>query len=292
MDEVKIPRIGSQIWEGDYSVKNDTDFRYGKRLKHFEYNYWAPWDEKIVVFSDLAIPNAADPKFASVPYKVAWMMEGPTLYSQWGQFIAIMKWLLDHLDLFTVVATCDDSLIARYPDKMKFCPIAGLMVRPEQTQIYPKTRLCSMTAGHMYPPRDAIYQAYNDTGLIEFLGKGVDKPYATVVDGFRDYMYHVSIPSSNAPRYFSSNLVDAFACGTVPIWNGCRRISDFFNMDGVILFDTVTDLDKILKMIGPDDYARRLPAIQENFRRVERFRTMDNNLWLNVLADIYARIQA
>ena len=33
-----IPKIGSMIWFGNYSPQRDTSFRYGKRLKYFEYS--------------------------------------------------------------------------------------------------------------------------------------------------------------------------------------------------------------------------------------------------------------
>ena len=40
-----IPRIGSQIWEGNYTVKNCPNLRYGKGLKSFEYNWKTPENE-------------------------------------------------------------------------------------------------------------------------------------------------------------------------------------------------------------------------------------------------------
>ena len=288
-DSMSTPRIGSMIWEGNYSVQGDTDFRYGKRLKYFEYNFWAPWDEKIVVFSDLAIPNAGEPKFAEVPYRVAWLMESPSIFATWGHQMGALNWLLAHLDLFAAVATCDDSLIEKYPTKMKFVPFGGVIVSPEATKVYPKTKLCSMTTGWNFPPRDQIYNAYKDT-LVDCLGKGCGKPLAWIEDGFKDYMYHISVSSCCQNRFFSSNLTDPIACGAVPIWWGCSRIDEFFDMDGIITFKTMEELDGILRCIGPNDYQRRLPAIQNNLQLVEKYRTPDNMLWENVLSELHGRI--
>lgn len=292
-----VPTIGSMIWEGNYNVKNSLHIRYGKDLKYFEYNWKTPEDEKIVVWSDLNIPTAQLPKFSKVPYKVAWMMEGPGVY-QWGQFAPIKEWLLAHLDIFTMVATCNDSLVAQYPDKFVFVPFGGIAVPLEKTQIYEKTKLCSMTAGHMYPPRYLVRDIVADSGKVDILGRAYGKPYVTTDEGFADYMYHLTIASSCVNRYFSSNLMDAFACGTIPIWWGCPGISDFFDMNGVIVinpagrsFDTFAtdEFKKIMEMINPDDYKSRSVAIKTNHQLVEKFRTPDNTLWENVLEQLYGK---
>lgn len=285
-----VPKIGSMIWEGDYSVKTDTEFRYGKRLKYFDYNWWKPEDEKIVVFSDYTIPQGGLPRFTNVPYKVAWLMESPVVFASFGGHAAALKWLLQNLDTFVAVATCDDSLVERYPSKMKFVPFGGIIIPKELTRLYSKTKLCSMTAGRLYSPRDLIFNKYKDSGTVDFLGKIFNKPYAATVEGFRDYMYHISVSSCCTNRYFSSNLTDALACGTVPIWRGCSKIGDFFDMDGIITFDTLDDLDAIMKRIGPEDYNKRLGAIQTNLMLVEKYRTPDNVLWENVLSELYGKI--
>ncbi|MEK0336748.1 MAG: hypothetical protein QQN41_04855 [Nitrosopumilus sp.] len=281
-----IPRIGSQIWEGNYTVKNCPNLRYGKGLKYFEYNWKTPENEKIVIWSDLGIPSAQNPKFSKVPYKVAWMMEGPGVY-EWGHFQPTKKWLFSNLDVFAAVATCDDSLVDKYPDKMIFVPYGGILVPLESTRIYEKTKLCSMTMGTIYPPRDVVYSKYKDSGKVDFLGKAVNKPYASTEDGFKDYMYHITIASSCQNRYFSQNLTDAFACGTVPIWWGCPGIGDFFDINGMIIVNSLVELDEALKKISPEDYNNRLSAVATNHQLVEKYRTPENVLWENVLSKLY-----
>jgi len=290
MEKNKIPTIGCMIWEGDYSVKNDTDFRYGKRLKYFEYNWRNPQKEKIVVFSDYTIPQMVLPRFDNVVYKVAWMMEGPGVYSSYGGHTAVKKWILENLDKITVVATCDDSLIEKYPDKMIFVPFGGVIVLPHETKIYSKTKLCSMTSGWLFGARNEIYNQYKDTDKIDFLGRAFGNPYDSTVEGFADYMYHISISSCCDNRYFSSNITDAFACGTIPIWWGCPRIGEFFNIDGIIVVNSVKEIQDAINNMSVEDYESRKDAIAENFQLVEKYRTPDNNLWENVLAALWEKI--
>lgn len=290
MGKSNIPTIGCMIWEGDYSVKNDTDFRYGKRLKYFEYNWQQPEKEKIVVFSDYTIPQIVLPKFDKVLYKIAWMMEGPGVYASYGGHIAVKKWILENLDKITVVATCDDSLIEMYPDKFIFVPFGGVIVLPHETKLYPKTKLCSMTSGWLFGVRNDIYSYYKDTGIIDFLGRAFGKPYNSTAEGFADYMYHVSISSCCDNRYFSSNITDAFACGTVPVWWGCPKIGEFFNTDGIMIVNSIKEIHDVVNRMSVEDYESRRDAIAENFQLVEKYRTPDNNLWENVLSSLWEKI--
>lgn len=287
-----IPMIGSMIWDGDYSVKNATEHRYGKLLKYFEYNYWEPEKENIVVFSDICIPQAAEPRFNGVKHKVAWMMEGPGVYRTWGHFIAVFDFLSNNLGLYTAVATCDDSLVEKYPGKFIYVPFGGIIVPKESSFIFSKSKMCSTTAGQLYSPRDLVYSTYKDSGKIDFLGSsfGQIARYDNIVDGFKNYRYHISIPNCAEDRYFSSNLTDPLACGTVPIWWGTKKLGDFFNMDGIIVVSSMGELDEAINRMSEDDYLRRMPAIKENHVLVEKYRTPENALWENVLSKLYGSI--
>jgi len=283
---MSVPTVGSMIWEGNYSVRNDTTYRYGNKLNYFEYNWNTPENERTVVFSDLAIPTAALPRFSQVTHKVAWLMEGPGVYASYGLFKEVLTWLLNHLHLFSAVATCDDELVARYPDKMVFVPLGVILVPKEHSKIYAKSKLCSMVAGRLYYPRDIIYNHYNTSDKIEFLGKGVNKPFNQIVDAFKDYRYHVSVPSCANNRFFSSTITDAFACGTVPIWWGCDKIGEFFNDRGLIVVRSMEELDDALNVMSEADYLSRMDAIVENHARVERYRATENVLWENILSKL------
>jgi hypothetical protein len=285
---MKIPTIGSMIHPNNYSPAKDPDFVFGKRLHYFNYNCSSPQDEKVVVFSDEFIPSATLPQFNKVKHKVAWLMESPKLFTQFGGLINVMAWLSQksNQDVFSAIATCDDSLVESRPDKFVYVPFGGILVFPHQTKMYNKTNLCSLSSGTMTQERADIYEKFKCCGKIDFLGKSFNRPYKDHVEAFSSYMYHLSIPSSKVNRYFSSNLTDALACGTIPIWNGCS-LDDLFDMDGIITFKTLEDLDLILHSIGEEDYNRRLEAVKHNLQLVEKYRTPENALWENILSKLY-----
>ena len=104
--------------------------------------------------------------------------------------------------------------------------------------------------------------------------------------------------SSCVNTYFTPTLSNALACGTVPIWWGCSGINKLFDMNGIITinpegrpFNTFAtdEFERILEMIGPDDYKSRSAAIKTNYQLVEQYRIPENVLWKNVLSELYNR---
>ena len=72
---------------------------------------------------------------------------------------------------------------------------------------------------------------------------------------------------------------------TIPIYIGARKIDDFFNPDGIIKMDVkdVNNLETILKQCTKEEYEQRLPAILDNFERVQCYRNMQDYLYEKLL---------
>ena len=96
----------------------------------------------------------------------------------------------------------------------------------------------------------------------EILGRGY-QPFDKKSDGLAPYRYSVVIENVQEPNYFSEKLIDAILCETVPLYWGCPNIADFFAGEGIIQCHDQQELEAALKQIGPEDYARRLPALRE-----------------------------
>jgi hypothetical protein len=96
--------------------------------------------------------------------------------------------------------------------------------------------------------------------------------------------------NSKKNNYFTEVLLDNFRVGTVPIFWGCPNIGDFFDMNGIITFDTIEDLDLILSNLTKNDYYEMLPHINNNFELVKKYVSTDDliadillekNIWKN-----------
>lgn len=52
---------------------------------------------------------------------------------------------------------------------------------------------------------------------------------------------------------------------TIPIYWGCPNISEYFNKDGIIFFETKEELEIILDTLTEEDYYKRIDAVIENY---------------------------
>lgn len=82
---------------------------------------------------------------------------------------------------------------------------------------------------------------------------------------FEDSMFHISIENSQFTNYFTEKIIDCFMTYTVPIYWGCPNIDKYFNMDGIITFQTIDELENILNNLTEEDYHKRKRAILENY---------------------------
>ncbi|MEP2718265.1 hypothetical protein [Pseudophaeobacter sp.] len=99
------------------------------------------------------------------------------------------------------------------------------------------------------------------------MGRGYS-PFDNKVEGLAPFRYSVVIENTQEPNYFSEKLIDAILCETVPIYWGCPNITDFFPCDGssnagLILCRSQAEIEAALRHVSPEDYARRLPALQD-----------------------------
>jgi hypothetical protein len=82
---------------------------------------------------------------------------------------------------------------------------------------------------------------------------------------FEHAMFHIAIENTKNINYISEKVVDCFMSYTIPIYWGCPNISEYFNKDGIIFFETKEELEHILDNLTPDDYYKRLDAVKENY---------------------------
>jgi len=85
------------------------------------------------------------------------------------------------------------------------------------------------------------------------------------------YKFNIAIENEKLPNYFTEKLIDCFATKTIPIYYGCSNISDYFNTDGIIMFNTLEELRNILSTIKIETYERMSDAIEDNYNRCLKY---------------------
>ena len=97
-----------------------------------------------------------------------------------------------------------------------------------------------------------------------------------------DSQYHICVENHAVGNYFTEKILDALLTETIPVYWGCTNISDYFNPEGLILFQTVDELLDKLNDLTPEYYHDRLAVIQENKQRAIKFANFDERIFTEV----------
>lgn len=105
---------------------------------------------------------------------------------------------------------------------------------------------------------------------LEVYGRGV-RPLDDKAEALDAYRYHIAIENHIGPHHWTEKLADPFLGFTLPFYCGCPNAAEYFPPESFIPID-IRDFDAalatIVRAIGNDEYAKRLPYIVEARRRV------------------------
>ena len=158
-------------------------------------------------------------------------------------------------------------------------------------KIYNKTKLVSfitsnktITDGHRF--RVSCVNTLRSNNVdIDIKGIGYDEIIGKI-EALQDYKFSVAIENGSIDNYFTEKILDCFLTGTIPIYKGCSNIGDFFNINGIITFETENELLDIIINISDAVYQQKLEYIQENFELAQKFSYNNDNLFNNFLQNL------
>ena len=191
------------------------------------------------------------------------------------------KRIIDNYEFVTSrvdgIFSCDKELCAKYP-KISYSLI-NAVPWVQDRKVHEKTKLVSMIASNKrmcegHARRLQFVDKFRDK--LDFYGRGFNE-ISCKEDGLRDYMFSVGIENAVYDTYFTEKLTDCFACGTIPIFYGCKGVTEYFNEDGIIFLDDDFDLSVLTK----DLYYSKIDAIKDNFERSINFPVAEDYLYLN-----------
>ena len=237
----------------------------------------------ITVFTDLHVGNPY-PRLIKSKYKIALIHECRSIHPYAYRSIVQTE------DEFDFILTHDPELLSR-GEKYIFFGAGSSLVLDEDAGIHEKSKMCSLIASKKtYAPGHALRHE-----IASEIQRGIELSYDIDLWGeafrqfdpefkpsksepLQDYMFSITVMNGKHDNYFTETLIDTFRLGTVPIFWGCSNVGDFFNTEGIICFDTVPELFEILRNLTPDDYYRRMSAIEENFELAKPWLSVDARL--------------
>lgn len=203
---------------------------------------------------------------------VALLIE-PMCFDNTGYDICLGK-----LPQFKYCLTYDENFKQKLGDKGLLYAIGGCWLRPQDIGIGPKPQVCSIIASekrqtHGHQLRHEVVKRY--PGHLNVFGRGY-QPVQFKAEALQQYRFSVVIENGMIDTLFTEKLIDCFLTGTIPIYWGTPKIAEHFNMAGVITWNTLEDLDRIMSMLHPAEWETRLDAIKDNFDRAMNYRVAED----------------
>ncbi len=247
------------------------------------------WDRTIdssdiVVFTDSCLALADLPTHKNA-YKIATVFEPFPINPRPYQHLA------KYHHKFNLILSHNMEFVNRLGDKGQFF-YNGMTLIPKENRVQvEKTKLISivvstknMTADHGF--RLEVVKAIKDKGLpVDLFGKGFNF-VENKADGLSPYMFSIALENCQIDSYISDKIHDPILTFTHPIYRGCDKTKDFFNMDGITTVQTLDDTIKAIETVlkdGEKIYNDSLPAMQENFEKVQPLLCAEDWIYENVL---------
>lgn len=173
---------------------------------------------------------------------------------------------------FDKIFTHDKSILDLIPNST-FVPYGSTFIEEKDFKIYQKTKTISMiasdktlTPGHMF--RHIIRKHVQNK--VDVFGRGI-KTLDYKLDGLENYKFSIAMENSKLDYYFTEKILDCFLTGTIPIYWGCPKIGEFFNLNGILTFDSLEDLEDCLKIADESYYDKNKLAIEDNFNLAKKY---------------------
>lgn len=249
--------ISEQSW-------NDMFKEFGIDL-HIKYGY--PENENdLLVVTDFSIFDY-DRNYKNV---IAWIVESPAILIR--EDPDFLNKLANVERDFPIILTHNKKLIES-SNRYKFFPYNDAWIKYNQHTN--KSKLISMILssklhvdGHRFR-----YDIYKNLPIdVDVFGKTIN-PIDDKTTGLNDYYFSIAMENCKEDYYYTEKLLDCFKTKTLPIYWGCPSIGNFFDIDGIITFDTKDELYSILNKLTINDYYSRLKAIENNYKIVSEMNT-------------------
>lgn len=229
-------------------------------------------------------------------YRYGYLIESPGIVPKDYKIFEKNEGL--HKD-FYLIFTYDEKILNKY-DNARFVPFAGaptLLGIPESEYLKKYDLYLNKTRNIMMVSSDKVFCELHKIRLntaVHLKNNPNVDTYGTFdgggyVDNMYDllscYRYAIMFENFVGNDYFSERLTNCFVTQTVPIYIGTKNIGKYFNIDGIIHInpEDTEHIDKILTQCSLYDYEQRLPAIKDNFNRVQMYRNIEDTMYLKYI---------
>jgi hypothetical protein len=241
--------------------------RYVKNLSEYE---------GITIFTDLCLGYVNQIKCDK---KVAWIME-PRAYCP-----DVYRNVENLENNFDLILTYDEKLLKSLPNKSRHIPADGIFLDSDSIfSNHEKNKMCShiysnktILSGHKL--RHTVADLIRDKQFdIDLYGSGSKNKLDKKSDALKNYRFSIAIENHYDSFYITEKIYDCFAMKTVPVYYGSKYILEKFDKDGILMFQTLEELEEIIKLFTPDLYLSMIKSIETNYQLVMKHYSVDDHV--------------
>ncbi len=265
-------------------IKSPTCYCGFDAPTQFEWDRDRPYEREVVCFTERCYEEAMNAAYKDC-IRVAWPLEPRSIHAYgYDKLAAGLKKHFNHMLTFDITEALRIGLPCHW-----WTP-GGSYIWLKDWQVYPKTKDTQIIASK----KDWTEGHRLRHKVVNALGSKVDvygrayKYYDYQLEPFRDHRFAIVIENAIIDDYWTDKLTDAFATGTVPVVWGGHFLSKYFDADGIITWNTIDDLQKIIPTLTPDRYQAMLPHVERNYAIArESYSIVEDCMWHHGLKEIY-----
>ena len=201
--------------------------------------------------------------------KVLVQIEPPSIMDSTGPII-------DNHQNFDLILTWNEDLL-HLPNAQKF--IFGCCWIEWDSFKENKQKVCSFNTSHKgwapgHQLRKQIWEGLD--GAEDLNGFSIVKHKSPPRTPNKNFLfetakYHIVVENEQRNNWVTEKLIDCFASKTIPIYWGASNIGEYFNVDGMIIFNTIEELKDILDNLDEKFYDDRTDIIEENYSKSKAY---------------------
>ncbi len=241
----------------------------------FDWSFNGGGDGKICVMTE-SMFHLADSVIE--PVRVLLILESSAMMPEFYEMIKKPE----NYNKFSYILTHNDELVNCNPEKFKHYVFGGCWIPESDRKIYDKSKDISIIASfkRMTPcqiMRHNIIDTYGDK-ISGIYGNGYKK-VENKLEALKDFRYSIVVENVVSDTFFTEKIIDCFLTGTIPIYCGTRKITDYFNGAGIIPIHDMFYVKNALSNATPDFYESNLDAIKDNFERAKKYVLAEDGIW-------------
>jgi hypothetical protein len=214
-----------------------------------------------------------------------------------NEYFGLHDWVIKNKHLFNIILTqsdkvlnnCDNSVFTvwgntwmipemynkDYTKEFKLAHLQGKLLKT-----YGHSLRHEVTAReNEFSIPTKFYETYGDRNNIDDARLG--KEFI-----FGDSQFGVVIENTSSRGYFTEKIVDCFLLKTIPIYWGCSNIGDYFDIDGIIMFNNVDDLIYKTNQLNENYYNNRKEIINKNWKLALEYVNFEQRL-VDTITEIF-----